>query len=181
MLDCLLHLAERFQTAIVGIGGFAGVVLTIRANAKAAREHQERQIESDTRALRRALCAELELIRVYFKEVCEGNTNLPTGEPASIRVPNLPPTPIYTNAIGKIGLLSEREVATVIEAYNALREVSMRIKFLFFLRPGSGRPIDNIDCIYVEASNVKTVVGIYNNFLPYVEKAIAALRKEIRA
>lgn len=116
-----LHFAERFQTAIVGIIGFAGVVLTIRMNAKAARMQQERQIESDRRALRRALCAELEYVRVCFQAVCEGNTNWTSGKPASICVPNLPPTPIYTNAIGKIGLLSEREIAAVVKAYNVKR------------------------------------------------------------
>lgn len=174
-----LHLAERFQTAIVGIIGFAGVVLTIRANAKAAREHQERRIESDARALRRALCAELEIIRVYFEEVCEGKTNRKTGEPAYICVPNFPPTQIYANAIDKIGLLTECEVAAVVEAYNAMREVSMKVKFLFFLRPESGRPIDNIDQICVETSNFKHVVRIYQNFLPCIDKAIATLQKEI--
>jgi len=178
----LLHFAERFQTAIVGIIGFLGVMLTIRMNAKAARMLQEQQIESDRRALRCELCAELELVRVYFQEVCEGNTNRKTsGEPASICIPNLPPIPIYTNAIGKIGLLSEREVTAVVEAYNALREAPMRIKLLFILRPESGRPIDSLDYFYVGAPNVKNVVRIYKNFLPSIDKAIAALREEIRA
>jgi len=177
----LLHFAERFQTAIVGIIGFLGVMLTIRMNAKAARMLQEQQIESDRRALRCELCAELELVRVCFQAVCEDNTNWTSGDPASICVPNLPPTPIYTNAIGKIGLLSEREVAAVVGAYNAMREVPMRVKFLLILRSESAHPSDSLDYVYVDARNVKSVVGIYKNFLPSIDKAIDALREEIRA
>ncbi|MGJ5621563.1 hypothetical protein [Sulfitobacter sp. MF3-043] len=54
-----LEVLEQFQTTIVGIVGFVGVIWTLRANSKNAREEHRRQIRSRRAALRRVLAAEL--------------------------------------------------------------------------------------------------------------------------
>jgi len=54
-----LAILEQFQTTIVGIVGFVGVIWTLRANSKHARAEHRRQLESRRSALRRILAAEL--------------------------------------------------------------------------------------------------------------------------
>ena len=55
----LLAMLDQFQTAIVGIVGFIGVILTLRTNSKNAREEHLRQLGTRRAALRRLLAAEL--------------------------------------------------------------------------------------------------------------------------
>lgn len=59
-----LAILEQFQTTIVGIVGFVGVIWTLRANSKNAREEHKRQLGSRRKALRRILAAEL---RNYYR------------------------------------------------------------------------------------------------------------------
>ena len=54
-----LVILEQFQTTIVGIVGFAGVIWTLHANSKNARVEHRRQLGSRRTALRRILTAEL--------------------------------------------------------------------------------------------------------------------------
>ena len=55
----LYSLLEDFQTTLVGIVGFVGVIWTLRSNSKNAKEEHERQITTKRRSLRRILAAEL--------------------------------------------------------------------------------------------------------------------------
>lgn len=54
-----LAILEQFQTTIVGVVGFVGVIWTLHANSRNAQEEHRRQIESRRTALRRILAAEL--------------------------------------------------------------------------------------------------------------------------
>ncbi|WP_065321299.1 hypothetical protein [Tritonibacter mobilis] len=66
-----LAILEQFQTTIVGIVGFIGVIWTLRANAKNAREEHGRQIGSRRTALRRILAAEFRNYRRALKKNLE--------------------------------------------------------------------------------------------------------------
>jgi hypothetical protein len=54
-----LTLLERFQTSIVGIIGFAGVILTLMASSLSSKKEHRRQVATRRTALRRILAAEL--------------------------------------------------------------------------------------------------------------------------
>ena len=54
----VLAVVERFQTTLVGLVGFAGVIWTLRASSRAAREEHQRLQLSKRTALRRLLAAE---------------------------------------------------------------------------------------------------------------------------
>lgn len=54
----MLDLVERFQTMLVGAGGFFGVIWTLRANAENARTEHQRLLHTKRVALRRILAAE---------------------------------------------------------------------------------------------------------------------------
>lgn len=64
----ILVLIDQFQTTIVGIVGFVGVIWTLRVNSKNAREEHKRQLGSRRTALRRILAAEL---RNYHRALTE--------------------------------------------------------------------------------------------------------------
>ena len=66
-----LAMLEQFQTTIVGIVGFVGVIWTLRANAKNAREEHRRQLGSRRTALRRILASELRNYRRALKKNLE--------------------------------------------------------------------------------------------------------------
>jgi hypothetical protein len=66
-----LAILEQFQTTIVGIVGFVGVIWTLRANSKNAREEHRRQLGSRRTALRRILAAELRNYERALKENLE--------------------------------------------------------------------------------------------------------------
>lgn len=55
----LFAILEQFQTTLVGIVGFVGVIWTLRSNSRNAREEHRRQLGSKRTALRRILAAEL--------------------------------------------------------------------------------------------------------------------------
>jgi hypothetical protein len=38
MLDCLYQLAKDFQTLLVGVIGFSGVIITLQKNSRLSRE-----------------------------------------------------------------------------------------------------------------------------------------------
>jgi hypothetical protein len=55
----ILTFLERFQTSIVGIIGFAGVIITLMASSLSSKREHQRQVATRRTALRRILAAEL--------------------------------------------------------------------------------------------------------------------------
>jgi hypothetical protein len=55
----ILTLLELFQTSIVGIIGFAGVIITLIVNSRNSRKEHQRQVATRRAALRSILAAEL--------------------------------------------------------------------------------------------------------------------------
>jgi hypothetical protein len=55
----MVDLVERFQTLVVGITGFAGVIASLVVNAWLARRQQAQRVEHERDVLRTALRAEL--------------------------------------------------------------------------------------------------------------------------
>lgn len=58
MVSEVLEFLDQFQTMIVGIFGFIGVMWTLRANARHAHIEHQRLIDTKRKALRRILVAE---------------------------------------------------------------------------------------------------------------------------
>jgi hypothetical protein len=126
---CLL---KQFQTLAVGIVGFTGVILTLAMNARLSRMQHARQVQHDAQVLRAALIAELEVIREAFRDRVEIiDETLNAAKPRqSMLVPLDSLTDVYTNLVGKIGLLSERESRAVVRAYVLVRQLPERVKLL---------------------------------------------------
>ncbi|WP_299878411.1 hypothetical protein [uncultured Sulfitobacter sp.] len=74
MIDSeILDLIERFQTLLVGIVGFAGVIWTLRTNAKHSKEEYRRQTNTRRMTLRRILAAEFRNYTRALKANLEAN------------------------------------------------------------------------------------------------------------
>ncbi len=54
---------ERFQTAIVGVLGFAGVIIALIVNARLARRAREWVRDDERASIRAALVAEMKVIK----------------------------------------------------------------------------------------------------------------------
>ncbi len=170
MLDYLYQIVENFQTLIVGVLGFCGVIYTLRMNARLAREQHERSIKHDREVLKTALRAELELIRKSFSDKAE----LPEddSEENDVFFPAETHTKVYQNFIGKLGLLSAEEVSAIIEAYTLIDEVPTRLRLISL---GNDPSYDRPGYIFIKAPHSKTATGIYKNFLPSIETALQKL------
>ena len=68
IFDCLVEFFEKFQTFLLGLLGFAGVIYTIIMNARLARQQHERELSHERTALRTALCAEIEILRGSYED-----------------------------------------------------------------------------------------------------------------
>ena len=176
MTDCIYQFLEHFQTLIVGVIGFSGVVLTLLVNAWLLRRQHAQAIKHEMSTLRTALIAELELIEKSFREKAipaEDAEDDDDEGPSDAFHPGSIPQPIYENFVGKIGLLSKEEVSAVIEAYTLVNEAPSRLQLLSSMHdPSSDQP----GYIFISAEHEKTASGIYASFLPTIGEAVAALK-----
>jgi len=63
MMDCIIDLFAKYQTFIVGILGFCGVIYTIKMNAKSVKKQHERELNIESETIRTVLVAELNGVR----------------------------------------------------------------------------------------------------------------------
>lgn len=111
----LLAILDQFQTTIVGIVGFVGVMWTLRANSQNALTEHKRQIRSRRTALRRILAAEL---RNYERALSKNlATQRPDGEFLSVgRINKL----LSDQLTADLGLLEVDEIDVVVNALISL-------------------------------------------------------------
>lgn len=124
----MYSLFHDFQTFIVGVLGFVGVISTLLTNAYLQRRQHDRQVTHEARTLRIALKTEPELIATAFRERIKSIDN--AGESSAILIPLDTMTDTYAKLIDRIGLLSAEEVRTTMTAYVLIRQMPQRIELL---------------------------------------------------
>lgn len=177
MPEYLYQLATDFQTFIVGLIGFSGVIFTLYTNARLSRKQHERNISHEKETLKAALHAELGLARRTFSRIGtpidERNERDKIDEGSGAFFPEYYSQSVYQSLISKIGLLPLPAISQVIDAYSLIGELPTRLRLLSsdhdesFERPGY---------IYIPAEYVDTATSIYRNFLPRIEQALEALQ-----
>ncbi|MHB8474744.1 MAG: hypothetical protein ACYDBZ_00460 [Steroidobacteraceae bacterium] len=166
-MTCFL---TQYQTIIVGLLGFGGVILTLRTNARLNREQHTKQVEHERTALKAALSAELSIIRDTFRDRIEM-----IGSPAESQgmwVPVDTMTDVYGRILDKIGLLSREQVDLVLRAYLLIRAVPERLR----LMEGSPKVEPGATYLYVGSKHIVDARRMHENFIQDIERAIAALR-----
>lgn len=169
MFDLLYQFVKDFQSIIVGLIGFSGVIYTLRMNAQLSRKQHERTVKQEREVLRTALRAELELIRKSFSN---NASSIEEDEESDAFYPSESHTIIYQNFVGKLGLLSPKEVSAVIEAYTLTHEAPTRLRLLSSEHEPS---YDKPGYIFIKSNHCKTASGVYKSFLPAIEEAIQKL------
>jgi hypothetical protein len=131
-MDCaeLLPWYERYQTAIVGVLGFAGVIFTLLTNAWLARRDRAETIAHERAVLHAALLAELKILKFSMEEAIDMIDLGKEDESGGLLVPTNPMTEAYNALLPRIGLLSSRQVEVVMSGYLSLKEYRKNLSLL---------------------------------------------------
>lgn len=173
----VLWLVEEFQTLIVGVVGFVGVICTLLVNARLARKQHERQVSHQRATLRTALCAELEQIKGLFVDAC-GTAKSAGEENNSAYIPDQIRVQVFKDLGHQVGLLTTREVAAVIKAYALIEELPQRIRILATQHyDSSARVVPGYVC--VSSAGMDTVAKMYESFLQPIEEASGAVKENL--
>jgi hypothetical protein len=162
-------LIKEYQTLIVGVLGFTGVIITLITNARLNRKQHTRQIEHERTALKAALSTELSIILDAFRDRIEMIGDPPATQGTWLPLDTM--TDVYSRTMDKIGLLSREQVNLVLRAYLLIRAVPDRLRLMegsHEIQPGAGY-------LWISSKHVGDARRMHENFLGDIERAIAAL------
>lgn len=166
----ILELLERFQTSLVGVLGFTGVIITMLANAKIQRNLQSAQRQHEVRSLRTALLVELKAnVQMYETRISDLSKTVGTHHAL---IPSKVTNNIYQSSLSDVGLLSAKEVEAVLRAYLLLEEMPYRLRLLVGTNNVGGY---NDEFISIDADRQDAAKKIHEALLPTLREAVAAL------
>ena len=161
---------REFQTLIVGMFGFAGVIFTLWFNARQARLQRRDERRHECQTLRAALIEELSINRRSLVSNIERIENTPD-DTSGYAVPTDPMDDAYRAFTHRIGLLTRAEVSKVMFAYLSLRTYHASLFLLGVPTQGGGRHVK------VSGKNAQMLSGGLKNLLGPIEQAIAVLER----
>lgn len=176
MFEAAIEYFQRFQTSLVGLIGFAGVMITIAMNGRLARQQHERQLTHERNALRTALCAELEAIRRIY--LARSEIERDTKPRQSMLIPEYVVNHMYQRLLDRIGLLTTGEIETVMKAYLLVSELPARLRLLAGPTGDAG---DYPGYIRIPSEHVQNAAKMHANFLPDVAAAVETLKGKLQA
>lgn len=167
-IGCFL---EKYQTLVVGLLGFSGVIFTLYANSTLNRKQHQREIEQEQRTLRQALLAELRIIHSILQDRSQSTSD---SEYKDCLFPARIPDTVYKAFLPRIGILSGEEVSAVMRAYVLVAELAQRLRLL---SPEANVDPGLEDFLYIEEQHVDTAIGIHKSFSEVTSEAIRVLEK----
>ena len=166
---------DQFQTAIVGVVGFAGVILTLRHNAKLAKSERLERLEQERETVRVALLTELSIVRLSIQEntkavveAIEYNAERVDGLKTGMLLQPEPMTSAYNAFLPKIGLLGLETLRPAMYAYLAIETAWSRLVLWPDIEPIDGQ-------LSIGWKYLPTLVEMWGNLIPDIDKAIVAL------
>jgi hypothetical protein len=179
--DQALDLLRQFQTLVVGIVGFTGVIITLLVNARLSRLQHVRQVEHERTVVRTALKAELQAVAQSYRGRIEHleDTHSQKYGGALLSLDSM--TDVYKSMIGRLGLLSESQVQAVLNAYLLVEQLPERLAFLADEQPDVPLIINphmkKVDQGYAwfPNKNLAAVAQMHLNYLRDVDAAATAL------
>ena len=168
----MLDLLAKYQTFVVGLLGFTGVIITMVVNAKTQRGLQSRQREHDAQSVRAALLVELKANAEMYESRIKDFSASDGGHDALIQ--SMVVNRIYQTLLPKIGMLSVKEVELVHRAYLLLEEMPYRLRLLVGTDRVGGL---NNEFIRIDASRQTGAGEIHKALLPSIRNAVGALEK----
>lgn len=167
-----LQAIKPYQTLIVGVLAFAGVIVTLGGtflvNGMLARLQHRRGVQHERAVVRTALRAELQATADSYRDRISIFEKPPTHDGALVPLDAM--TDIYKSLITRLGLLSQAEIEAVLRAYLLVEQLPSRVR-LFELsqsrEPGQA---------FVRAEHFDNLVTLHRNYLRSVAAAIAAIQ-----
>ena len=164
-----LDFFERFQTAIVGVLGFAGVIIALFINAWLLRKDRLETLDWERTALRTALVEELRILKLSL-ELNIKELEKKSGKGGFI-VPTDTMSDVYNAFIPKLGMLTSQEVKKVMWAYLSVRAFRRNLVLL----PGATIPDQHRVNVPIESRT--TFMGMQKGLLPQLDDAIKSLSR----
>jgi len=171
-------LLKDYQSGLVGLLGFTGVIVTLIVNAKLARRQHERKLADERAILRGALLAELTILRNVYQDRIEKVADRP-GPGSGIIVPVHVISEVYNRLMDKLGLLTSDEAGKVISAYLLARELPENVRLVKWSKQLPADQ-DTEHFILVPPPAIETVLKMHRVQLGEIEKAIDALTNATR-
>ena len=135
----MLDLLEKFQTGIVGLIGFAGVIVTLVVNARLSRRNLRETHDHDRDTLARGLLAELRSSRRSLDRNLQQLRCLDPVIHPGLNMPAHNATPVFDSSIARLGLLPNECIDPVLNAYLCLKEFDRSM--VLFTRPENKRSV----------------------------------------
>jgi hypothetical protein len=111
-----MDMLAKFQSGLVGLLGFFGVMMTLWWNARLARQARQETYDREAQSLRSSLIEELEILRLdmatNYWDIVDALTS---GSDVRTLLPFIPIT-VYPEVIDKLGTLRSREIRYIIRA-----------------------------------------------------------------
>jgi hypothetical protein len=183
----LLEMIQTYQTLIVGLIGFVGVMVTLWWNARLQREQEERRERRGASALRRALIEELKQQRKALQVRAENlakaasdSDKQPDGTKSGTLIPLERYDSVFTASRDKLGLLDDSQLEAVFKAYLPLPRPTWQLRMLAQPDEPGMFPPEKTDFLYVllEGGHKMRIAGkMHAELLPSIDRAIAELRR----
>lgn len=161
---------QPYQTLIVGVLGFVGVIVTLVVNAWLQRKAHADQRLHELGALRAALRGELKVNRNTFAgRVNELKASSSTSDP---HVPAKVMNAVFRSSISKLGLLRESELEPVLVAYLLLEELPSTLVTIL-----GGLPIQGAHGLFirVDSSRKFEAKRLHEAVLDRIDEALSIL------
>jgi hypothetical protein len=179
----MIAFLKSYQTLVVGLLGFLGVMATLAFNAWLARKSERRKIEHEANVLRRALVEEMKVQRDSLINAAEGAKRGADENAAGARNDVLTPllrfADIFEKSIDKLGLLTSDEVGAVLDAYLSIKELTPKIRIMEQRIPPDHRRVEYGDVpqgyALVAHHDLKVLGELHSVYVPPFEKAIREL------
>lgn len=179
---------KNYQTLIVGVLGFIGVMVTLVLNAWLERKAERRRMEHETSILRTSLIEEMKAQRDALLHAAEGSKKAKDTSGA-VKQDALTPlqrwTDIFDSSLEKLGLLTSEEVAAVLDAYLPLKELTSKVRLLELRVPPDQRRVEYGEgppegYALVGHQDVEVLAELHSIYVPAFDKAIQILSERKR-
>jgi hypothetical protein len=186
--NAMCEFIKTYQTLVVGLLGFLGVMATLWWNGHLQRKQEERQKRREASALRKALIEELKQQRAALQETADSlaaaQASTQDGTHGSL-IPLERFDAVFRRSLERLGLLERRELSAVFEAYLPLPRLTWRLRRLEELERLNAEPSGRTffepkeDHISLTRKNYKTASEMHVQIVPAIDAAIAELERNM--
>jgi hypothetical protein len=160
---------KAFQTGIVGVIGFAGVIITLVVNAWLTRSERRAVVEDRLRALKLALTEELKVIKTAYVAGATQLRSVPANKFCAIPTARL--NGLFDSHQRELGLLPPKALEKVLGAYLSHDQVATNL--LILATPDS--QVRNGKLLTIPAEHCDIAAKIYEGMVAPIDEAIREL------